>query len=789
MLMQVINEINEMLKPEGNLPSITPNHLLSTKFACEIICQVISIQPLIQQVIEENYILPVLIQLVGSISLSTVSQIHTRAIRLLTEKGSDEENTTIFHRIGLSIIAPFLIHTNIDVKSDTVSLMHNILYSDKDRQNKEKELDMYTQLKDDGTLTIIGESFVINGENEQIIKDGSYVYGKIMRARDIEDNLKEILIRQLKSMVFEEKSVEKTADLIEILCGLAYGKSNIPVIASEDFIQSATVLIQSPDEYVQGSILELLLILAENGDAEIQQQVKQAVSNKGFLKGREIPHQSLEFILTALKKEIKGNLLLKKKIGLARESLQLLALHSSNNQSILDHGFLPILESFMKISGFEDKSEILILFSSLFENGDSNMREEIRSVITEELLSSMIKKQKYSILHDKIGNQGRNLGNNPASKDFYLNESVLQLIVWYKEEQKMDLITGILKQVKDNEKEMSQNRLLLNKNYFKCLRQIIQIVDEMKDPEMKVGAMILVSENLFETLYRIIERLNIEEVSETIDQLHSIVDESNDFILLNLIDWHLFEWTSFIIIECRHGGLSFDIKEKAVTLVAQISVRGLLLSLDSEINKFSIPFIKMNLDKAMHCNKHPEQKADKDVRLIFGCQEVIQEIVKVAAPQLMGKILHEQKEMKIITSELSCAIGEGNDSDDVISINIRCVQEILNNLSSLQKEQEAQQLLDEVNEDIESEGIVEETDCFLFHSDIREDIGVKQCAKELKKKLRKLKKPKQKMISDGLVVEDDGNEEESDSDESDDGQAQIQFFFGNGTGQQFVIFM
>ncbi|KAA6403633.1 MAG: hypothetical protein EZS28_000829, partial [Streblomastix strix] len=102
-------------------------------------------------------------------------------------------------------------------------------------------------------------------------------------ARDIEDNLKEILIRQLKLMVFEEKSVEKVADLIDVLCGLAYGKCNLPVIASKDFIQSVIVLIQSPDEFVQGSILELLLIMAENCDAEIQQLEKQVVSDHGFL--------------------------------------------------------------------------------------------------------------------------------------------------------------------------------------------------------------------------------------------------------------------------------------------------------------------------------------------------------------------------------------------------------------------------------------------------------------------------------------------------------------------------
>ncbi|KAA6381038.1 MAG: hypothetical protein EZS28_023434 [Streblomastix strix] len=222
-------------------------------------------------------------KLVGSISLTVVNQIHSGTIRLLTERGRDEENSTILHRIGLSVIAPLLNHTNIDVKSDIISSMRNILFSEKGRQNKEKGLEMYHQLKDDGTLTIIGESCVINGENEQIIKDGSYVYGKIMRARDIEDNLKEILIRQLKLMVFEEKSVEKVADLIDVLCGLAYGKYNLPVIASKDFIQSAIVLIQSPDEYVQGSILELLLIMAENCDAVIQQQVKQAVSDHGFI--------------------------------------------------------------------------------------------------------------------------------------------------------------------------------------------------------------------------------------------------------------------------------------------------------------------------------------------------------------------------------------------------------------------------------------------------------------------------------------------------------------------------
>ncbi|KAA6389989.1 MAG: hypothetical protein EZS28_014484 [Streblomastix strix] len=310
---------------------------------------------------------------------------------------------------------------------------------------------------------------------------------------------------------------------------------------------------------------------------------------------------------------------------------------------------------------------------------------------------------------------------------------------------------------------------------------MIQIVQEIKDPEMKVGAINFVSETLYEATFEIIERANIEEISETFDQLHTIVDETNDFILLKLAEWNMFEWVKFVISECRNGGLSLHIKEKAVSLIALFMARGLTMSLDSEINQFSVQFFKVSLDKVMIQLTMEQTDKEEDKQMKDG--EVI------VAPQLMDKILHEQKEMKIISSELSCSFGEGTDSDDIISINIRCIQEILNNLNSLQKEQEATQLLDEVNEDLESEGIVEETDCLLFHSDIRKDIGVQQCAKDLKKKIRKLKNPKQKMISDGIIVEDDGNEEESDSDESDDGQAQIQFFFGNGTGQQFVIYM
>ncbi|KAA6381039.1 MAG: hypothetical protein EZS28_023435 [Streblomastix strix] len=291
---------------------------------------------------------------------------------------------------------------------------------------------------------------------------------------------------------------------------------------------------------------------------------------------------------------------------------------------------------------------------------------------------------------------------------------------------------------------------------------MIQIVQEIKDPEMQVGAMNHVGESLYDATFEIIERANIEDLSETFDQLHTIVDESNDFILLNLINWHLFEWTNFIIIECRHGGLSSHIQEKAVTLIAQIMTRGLQMCYDSEINRFSISFIKTGLDKVMldvmkelqSNDIDIEMQAEQDVRLIFGCQEVIKEIVKVIAPQMMGRILHEQQELKIITSELSCSFGEVNDSDDIISINIRCIQEILDNLCSLKKEQQATQLLDEVNEDIESEGIAEETDLLIFHSDIRQDVGVQQCAQGLKKKLQRLKNLKQKIIQDGLVVED-----------------------------------
>ncbi|KAA6403634.1 MAG: hypothetical protein EZS28_000830 [Streblomastix strix] len=280
---------------------------------------------------------------------------------------------------------------------------------------------------------------------------------------------------------------------------------------------------------------------------------------------------------------------------------------------------------------------------------------------------------------------------------------------------------------------------------------------------MQVGAMIHVSESLYEATFEIIERANIEELSEIFDQLHIIVDETNDLVLLNLIDSHLFEWTNFIIAECRHGGLSSHIQDKAVTLIAQIMARGLQMCFDSEINKFSISFIKVGLDKVMldlmkelqsndinKLMKNDEVKIVKRIKL----QAAIAYCLKVIAPQMMDRILHEQQEIKIITSELSCSFGEVNDSDEIISINIRCIQEILDNLGSLQKDQQAVQLLDEVNEDLESEGIAEETDLLIFHSDIRQDVGVYQCAQGLKKKLRKLKNPRQRIIKDGLVVED-----------------------------------
>ncbi|KAA6363561.1 MAG: hypothetical protein EZS28_040911 [Streblomastix strix] len=103
----------------------------------------------------------------------------------------------------------------------------------------------------------------------------------------------------------------------------------------------------------------------------------------------------------------------------------------------------------------------------------------------------------------------------------------------------------------------------------------------------------------------------------------------------------------------------------------------------------------------------------------------------------MRKILCDQRGIFVLTKFGSSA-GEGNIQDNIIALNLRNISQILANLKINQSRNESQKLLYEMNDNLEESDIIEECDALLYHSDIRDNIGVMKCAKELKRMINKL---------------------------------------------------
>ncbi|KAA6379412.1 MAG: hypothetical protein EZS28_025063 [Streblomastix strix] len=114
-------------------------------------------------------------------------------------------------------------------------------------------------------------------------KDSAYILGTICRMQNLDSILKKHLVKELKKCVINETDFYKQAEFIEIMLCLAYKKANISEIVSDNFIPAVYKLAYNPDEFIQSNALNLLLIFAEYGSSDINQQVRQTVSGFALL--------------------------------------------------------------------------------------------------------------------------------------------------------------------------------------------------------------------------------------------------------------------------------------------------------------------------------------------------------------------------------------------------------------------------------------------------------------------------------------------------------------------------
>ncbi|KAA6398593.1 MAG: hypothetical protein EZS28_005878 [Streblomastix strix] len=76
-----------------------------------------------------------------------------------------------------------------------------------------------------------------------------------------------------------------------------------------------------------------------------------------------------------------------------------------------------------------------------------------------------------------------------------------------------------------------------------------------------------------------------------------------------------------------------------------------------------------------------------------------------------------------------------DDGDDILSVDIEVLQSLLENLFNKRKYEVANMIYIEIKGEIEEEGLIEEGNALVFHSDNRNVIGVQTKVKILNSKI------------------------------------------------------
>ncbi|KAA6394343.1 MAG: hypothetical protein EZS28_010131 [Streblomastix strix] len=209
---------------DHNWPTLSENDLLLTKFIFRIIHQLIILTPYIVKQIEQIHILEEMIKFLGTIPVHSVNDSFTLSLAVLLEKVSDWHKPNLLKNNGLQILSQILTHSNLDVKSNAIRSMFNILKQKERNKNWGKEFPQYEQIKNDDVLNQINQICLHNVKSEKVKIEAAIVLGQLLRAQEIEPKFRKVLIRQLKTGLQRENNLKYTEDLLNVFCGLAVNK-------------------------------------------------------------------------------------------------------------------------------------------------------------------------------------------------------------------------------------------------------------------------------------------------------------------------------------------------------------------------------------------------------------------------------------------------------------------------------------------------------------------------------------------------------------------------------------
>ncbi|KAA6386429.1 MAG: hypothetical protein EZS28_018046 [Streblomastix strix] len=137
-------------------------------------------------------------------------------------------------------------------------------------------------------------------------------------------------------------------------------------------------------------------------------------------------------------------------------------------------------------------------------------------------------------------------------------------------------------------------------------------------------------------------------------------------------------------------------------------------------------------------------------------------INKFSPISTIQQILLRTDETQIISRFISCAGCGQNNYDDITSHGVDILNSIFITLQKNKLNDEDKKMEDEIKEMIEIEGLEEDNETLIFHTNRREDIDIKQKSVILKQNIYKL--IKEQRVDDDDDDDDDEEEETQDDD-------------------------
>ncbi|KAA6397990.1 MAG: hypothetical protein EZS28_006482 [Streblomastix strix] len=240
------------------------NDVLLTKFACNILILIHEYAPSSFQMAKYVIVAEELMKFLQNTPAHNINTSHIQAL-LMIMSNPNYYQQDLSRKEDILTLSHLLDHTNLEVKQYVLYLMIHILNVADSRTAQRKPHPFHEDLKRDGVAFFVYQNCLLNGDSVNMKNNAAIVLSVLLRAQKLQLNMLTALILQFKSMLDEKNDCTMQAQTLNLLCGIAANKSNIPDLVSDHFIETISKFIKSQYEDVKSYSLELLMIFAQNG--------------------------------------------------------------------------------------------------------------------------------------------------------------------------------------------------------------------------------------------------------------------------------------------------------------------------------------------------------------------------------------------------------------------------------------------------------------------------------------------------------------------------------------------